>query len=225
VTHGAVTRVADLPPSLVQQRNASLRRTSATGRVLIRWNASDIWVVPVERPEMDVDEARLELARRFLHWFGPATLRELARWTGEKPRDTRLTMEALAPDLVQVAIDGADSEPRWLLERDVAPLRRAKPIHGVRLLPPSDPFLRFDRDLLVPDVDRRRRVLPEIGQSPGYAPGAILVDGAICGVWQRQASRVRLAPFERLPDTVAESVDQEARRMPIRGGITSVRWE
>jgi hypothetical protein len=224
-TGGAVTRVRELPAELVQQRNAALRQTSATGRVLIRWNASDIWVVPVERPAMDVDEARLELARRFLHWFGPATVRELGRWTGEKPRDARLTWDGLACELLEVTVEEDSPEPRWMLDRDVPSLMAAEPIQGVRLLPPSDPFLRLNRELLVPDPDRRRRVLPEIGQSPGYAPGAILVDGRVAGVWQRQAGRVRLAPFDPLSKAVAEAVEEQARSMPIRGGITSVRWD
>jgi hypothetical protein len=112
-----------------------------------------------------------------------------------------------------------------MLEADAPSLLAAESIVGVRLLPPSDPFLRLDRALLVPDPNRRRRVLPEIGQSPGYAPGAILVDGAVAGVWQRQAGRVRLAPFEPLSGSVADLVEAEARRMPIRGGITSVRWD
>ncbi len=227
VTRGEITRIAELPADLVRQRNASLRQTSATGRVLIRWNASDIWVVPYERPAIDVEEARLELARRFVHWFGPVTVRELARWTGDKPGDARMTWGELTDELVEVTVDhgeGAPTEARWLLATDAPALLAAEPIEGVRLLPPSDPFLRLDRELLVVDPERRRRVLPEIGQSPGFAPGAILVDGVVAGVWQRQGGRVGLELFEPLSDVVAGAVEDEARSMPIRGGITQVRW-
>jgi hypothetical protein len=51
-----------------------LRYAAPTGTVVIRWDGShqpDIWNVPA--PEMDPSEARLELARRYLHVFGPAT--------------------------------------------------------------------------------------------------------------------------------------------------------
>jgi hypothetical protein len=224
VTGGEVTRVRDLPPALVRQRNGSLRQTSATGRVLIRWNASDIWVVPVERPAIDVEEARFALARRFLHWFGPATVHELARWTGEKPRDARLTWNRVADELVEVAIDARDSEHRWMLATDLTALSVAEPIHGVRLLPPSDPFLRLDHEWLVPDAEIRRRVLLKIGESVGYAPGAILVEGRIAGVWQRQSGRVGLELFEPISVESRDAVEDEARLMPIRGGVTQIRW-
>jgi hypothetical protein len=210
---------------LVRRRNASLRQTSATGRIHIRWNASDIWVIPADRPSIDIEEAHLELARRFLHWFGPTTPTELARWIGVKPRDAKLTWDALTDELVEVTVDEVDSERRWLLDSDTESLLSAEPIEGVRLLPPSDPYLRFNRELLVPDADRRRRVLPQAGESPGYAPGAMLVDGQIAGVWQRQSGRVGLASFEPLSEVVAQAVEDEARRMPIRGGITTVKWQ
>lgn len=50
-----------------------LRYAAATGTVLIRWEGarqSTIWTVPP--PETDPGDARLELARRYLHIYGPA---------------------------------------------------------------------------------------------------------------------------------------------------------
>ena len=60
-----------------------LRYAATTGTVLIRWDGSrqpEIWNVPA--PEMDPHEARLELARRYLQVFGPATPAAFARWAG-----------------------------------------------------------------------------------------------------------------------------------------------
>ena len=54
----------------------ALRYAAPTGTVLIRWEGARlpvIWTVP--RPEIDPGEARLELARRYLHVFGPTTAR------------------------------------------------------------------------------------------------------------------------------------------------------
>jgi len=51
-----------------------MRYATATGTILIRWEgarAPVIWTVP--RPEVDPFDARRELARRYLHIFGPAT--------------------------------------------------------------------------------------------------------------------------------------------------------
>ena len=52
----------------------SLRYAAPTGTVLIRWDGArrpTIWTVP--SPDLDPREARLELARRYLHILGPAT--------------------------------------------------------------------------------------------------------------------------------------------------------
>src|SRR4029077_5059493 len=65
----------------------SLRYAAPTGRVLIRWDGArqpTIWTVP--RPEVDPRDARLELARRYLHIFGPATMTGFADWAGIRPR-------------------------------------------------------------------------------------------------------------------------------------------
>ena len=61
----------------------SLRYAAATGTVLIRWDAarsSTVWTVPP--PEVEPGDARLELARRYLHIYSPATPGSFGRWAG-----------------------------------------------------------------------------------------------------------------------------------------------
>ena len=61
----------------------ALRYAATTGRVLIRWDGArrpTIWTVPA--PDVDPRDARLELARRYLHVFGPATAAGFAQWAG-----------------------------------------------------------------------------------------------------------------------------------------------
>src|SRR5688572_3855191 len=51
-----------------------LRYAAPTGTVLIRWDGArppTVWTVPP--PAIDPRDARLELARRYLHVFGPTT--------------------------------------------------------------------------------------------------------------------------------------------------------
>ena len=60
-----------------------LRYAAATGTVLIRWDGArqpTVWTVPP--PEVDPRDARLELARRYLHVFGPTTPEAFAEWAG-----------------------------------------------------------------------------------------------------------------------------------------------
>ena len=82
----------------------SLRYAAPTGTVLIRWEGARlpvIWTVP--RPEIDPREARLELARRYLHVFGPTTAAAFARWAGIGSAEGRAAFDALAGELMPVA--------------------------------------------------------------------------------------------------------------------------
>ncbi len=64
----------------------SLRYAAPTGTVLIRWDGArqpTVWTVPP--PDVEPRGARLELARRYLHIFGPATPVGFAQWAGIRP--------------------------------------------------------------------------------------------------------------------------------------------
>jgi hypothetical protein len=226
-----IHRITNGKPMLVREVAAQLghpnagdplhpRVSSTTGRVHIRWDASNIWAIPVERPAMDPEDARRELARRFLHWYGPATRQRLASWTGVKPADATETWNAIEPELAEV------DAGQFMLAVDVAALEAAEPIEGVRLLPWQDPFTKFDQELLLPDERLRVRVLPRTGESRGYIPGSILVDGRIVGAWQRQQRKVTLHPFSKPIARVREAIEQEALSMPIAGPTEpTVVWD
>lgn len=87
-----------------------LRYAALTGRVRVRWEGAGVplvWTVPA--PEVDPAEARLELARRFLHTLGPSTAAGFARWAGVKPRQANITFDELAPSLIEVATPVGDA--------------------------------------------------------------------------------------------------------------------
>ena len=70
---GRAMSATDIGLALGIHPNA-LRYAAPTGRVLIRWDgARQPTVRTVAAPGIDPFEARLELARRYLHLFGPAT--------------------------------------------------------------------------------------------------------------------------------------------------------
>jgi len=224
LTQGRMTPARDLPWDL-GGRPLRIRNTAVTGRVHIRWDAANIWVIPTERPAIDVEDARRELARRFLRWHGPATAKRLSLFTGVEPGDATATWRDIEPELVPIAIEGI-AERRWLRVRDLEDLRTAEPIQGVRLLPMDDPFTKYDHELLLADDELRARSLPKVGRSPGYLPGAVLVDGAVVGGWQRQQRKVTIHPFGRLAAHLREAIEAEAVAFPIAGRTAaSVSWE
>ena len=222
LTKGRMLPVREVQALLKHAQPIQLRNSALTGRVLIRWDASHIWLIPVERPDIDVEDARRELARRFLHWLGPATKQGLARWTGVQLRDATETWTSIEGELVPVEVGG---ERRFLLEADVEALENAAPIEGVRLLPFDDPFTKLDKELLVHDPGRRAKAVPPSGHSPGYIPGAVLVDGEIVGAWQRQQRKVTIHPFWKPSTALREAIEQEALTFPIEGtSLASVTW-
>jgi hypothetical protein len=227
VTQGRILTVREVTERLGLAHQTHIREVTLTGRVHIRWNASQIWLIPVERPEIDAEDARRELARRHLRWFGPTTVARLARWTGVEARDAALTWSSIEAELEPVDIDGVEGGQRFMLEADVDALLSAEPIAGVRLLPYDDAYTKLDRELLVPDRALRARVLPLVGQSTlGHTPGAILVDGEIVGSWQRQQLKVTVHPWSTLSSAVRDAIEAEALAFPIAGSSRpSVAWD
>ncbi len=102
----------------------SLRYAAPTGTVLIRWDGARqpfIWTVPA--PAMDPHHARLELARRYLHVFAPATVLSFAEWAGIPDAEGRKTFAALDRTLTPVQTPVGDA---FILADDEATFR-AKP--------------------------------------------------------------------------------------------------
>ncbi len=229
VTRGRTMTVREVTELLGLAHPTNFRDVALTGRVHIRWNASQIWLIPVDRPEIEVEDARRELARRHLRRFGPTTAARLARWTGVESRDASLTWTSIEDELEAVDIDGLDgkAEHRFMLGADVDALLAADPIAGVRLLPYDDAYTKLDRELLVPDAALRARVLPVVGQSTlGHTPGAILVDGEIVGSWQRQQRKVTIHPWSKLSSAVRDVIEAEALAFPVAGSSKpSVAWD
>lgn len=201
----------------------SLRYAAATGTVLIRWEGArqpTVWTVPP--PEVDPLEARLELARRYLHIYGPATPEAFRRWAGVGPRHAVAVFAALRRSLAPVQTPVGDG---WILTRDEAALRAApRPGAPARLLPSGDAYLLLqgsDRELLVPDAELRRALW-----TPRVWPGGLLVEGEIAGTWRRANAVMTVAPWRQLSSAQRDAVAAEVESLPLPGigGRMILRW-
>jgi hypothetical protein len=200
------------------------RYGATTGTVLIRWDGArqpTVWTVP--RPEVDPREARLELARRYLHVFGPTTPEAFAEWAGIAVRAGTAAFESLRGSLTPVRTPVGDA---WILTRD-EPVVRAAPGSAApaRLLPSGDAYFLLqgaDRELLVPDADRRRTLW-----TPRVWPGAVLVGGEVVGTWRRAHQTVVIQPWRRLSRAARDAVEAEGASLPLPGieGQIVVRWD
>jgi len=201
-----------------------VRYAAPTGTVLIRWDGARqpvIWTVP--RPEVDPRDARLELARRYLHIFGPTTAEAFAEWAGIGPQRGVAAFDQLRRWLTPVRTPVGDS---WILTSDEPTLRSALgPPASARLLPSGDTYFLLqgrDRELLVPDPSRRRALW-----TPRVWPGGVLVDGEIVGTWRRAAGTVYVQAWRRLSRAAREAVEAEVASLPLPNlqGRVVVRWD
>ena len=200
------------------------RYAAPTGTVLIRWEgarAPKVWTVPP--PEVDPLEARRELARRYLHVFGPATPAGFARWAGIGPTDALAAFAALARSLRTVRTPIGEAS---ILSRD-EPLFRASPgpAAPARLLPSGDAYYLLqgaDRELLVPDAARRDSLW-----TSRVWPGAVLVAGEIVGTWRRAQADLAVQPWRSLSRAERDAVEAEAESLPLPGieKRIVVRWD
>jgi hypothetical protein len=202
----------------------AIRYAAPTGRFLIRWEgarAPTIWAVP--QPEVDPTEARAELARRYLHVFGPTGGERFAGWAGIGDASGVAAFDDLAGELTPVRTPIGD---RWILSSDESTYR-AKPGPPVpaRLLPSGDTYYLLwgvDRELLVPDAALRA----ELWTSRVW-PGALLVGGEIAGTWRRSNEKVSIQPWRQLTPKEIDAVEVEAASLPLPGvqGRIVTRWE
>ncbi|MGW4065239.1 winged helix DNA-binding domain-containing protein [Amycolatopsis sp. NPDC004747] len=165
------------------------------------WHPLDEWV-PGGLPPWSADEARVELARRWLRAYGPAPVSDLRWWTGWTAAQTKKALAALSP--AEVDLDGV---PGVVPADDVDPVPLPPP--WVAFLPALDPtpmgwqdrgwFLGPHRAAL---FDRSGNIGPTVWAS-----------GRVVGGWAQRASGEVV--FRLLEDTGAETramVEAEAEK-------------
>jgi hypothetical protein len=165
----------------------------------------DEWVP--EPRKLEHDEALGELAFRYFRSHGPATMRDLARWSGLTMRDVRRGLAVSHRTLIELELDGVTYH--------LAPetLSGAPPAPRVHLLPGFDEYL-------LGYQDRSAALAPE--HSTAVVPGGngmflptIVADGEVVGTWRRTVSAreilVEPMPFGPLSEPIRAGLVEAAR--------------
>jgi len=189
-----------------------IRYATLTGRVLIRWSGArqpTMWTVP--RSLASPAEALQELARRYLHFFGPTTVEAFARWGGVDGLAAIAAFDALQASLLSIRTPLGEA---FALAED-APMFKLLPktTDAARLLPSGDPYYLLwgaDREFLVPDAAHRAELW-----TTRVWPGALLLGGEIVGTWRRNKAMVIVTAWREPSHTERLAVEAEAASLPL----------
>ena len=158
-------------------------------------------------PPADRAQARAELVRRYLQYYGPSTAGHFAAWAGIAPAQAAQAWRLVEDELVEVAVDGHNA---WLLRCDLPRLIAPEAARGARLLPSHDPYVLLrDRTTLISNRALHRHLWRASGN-----PGVVLLDGQAIALWRprKQGKRLGLAIecFRDVPPSGRDQIKVEA---------------
>ena len=166
----------------------------------------DQWLPRQKR--VDAGDARVELARRFLTAFGPATYRDFTKWSGLPTSVTKPLFDSIGNALAPVTVDG---ETSFVLKRDVDELAAAKLDRLPILLPAFDTFLlaHSTKEHLV-----EKRFYKRVYRNQGWLSPVVVAGGRIVAVWfleeRARTFTIDVQPFAALDAKVRRGLADEA---------------
>ncbi|MEU8140025.1 winged helix DNA-binding domain-containing protein [Streptodolium elevatio] len=183
-----VTLSPGKPYEAVQRVGSSVLRLLAMdgrvrrGRPVGGWTSGQFRYEPADAmPELDPDDARAEVVRRWLATYGPATTDDIKWWTGWPVGDVR---RALAR--IETAEVGVAEGPAWLLADDAEGADGGAGVDEpwAALLPSLDPATMGwrHRDWYV-DPELR----PQLYDTAGNGGPTVWWNGEIVGAWAQRS--------------------------------------
>jgi hypothetical protein len=179
---------------------------------LYEYAALSDWLPDVDLGPVSPRAARTWLVRCYLAAFGPTNFDDVCWWTGLTGGRAREALEPLAPEVVEVAIEGL-GDGYLMLAADAQSLRdvTAPETPLVSFLPSLDPYI-------MGYGDRRRFLAPEhqakVFDRAGNAMPTVWAGGRVVGAWgQRVDGSVVYGLFEPVQEGVQDLLAAEASRL------------
>ena len=185
------------------------------------WLPAMAWSPPT------IDEANVDLARRFFRCYGPASPGDYAYWRGTQAARARDWFRALAGELAEVEAETPEGTRRlFAREADLPELFETPPEREawpVRMLGRFDPILLAHK---VKDWIVAPPYYSRVWRPAGHIEATVLEYGRAVGTWRYDrigAGKlgVRLFPFRgRLPGHVGKAVRRQAKAVAQFFGLT-----
>lgn len=137
------------------------------------------WAPRVHKP--DQEAALAELARRYFHGHGPATLQDFAWWSGLKMSDAKAGLALVSSRLQSFTVN---DKVYWMNPETPSPGKTASMAY---LLPGFDEYLLGYRDRSASlDPANAQKLQPG---SNGMFSSTIVIKGKVVGTWKRQLTK------------------------------------
>ncbi|MGH3438478.1 MAG: winged helix DNA-binding domain-containing protein [Sciscionella sp.] len=175
------------------------------------WWPMESWL-PDGMPELPLAAAQVELARRWLAAYGPATVQDMSWWTGWTVAQTKKALASLAP--VEVDLGGSTGV---VLPDDVEPVPAPDP--WAALLPGLDPSPMgwAHRDWFLGDH------APALFDRSGNVGPTVWWNGRIVGGWaQRGEGDIVVRVLDDVGSEAVHAIDVAAERLRDRLGDVRV---
>jgi hypothetical protein len=159
----------------------------------------------------DPDEAAPIAIVAYFGAYGPATIGAFGTWLAGGwfgKRQLRTWFGALGDRLVEVDMDG---EPAHVLLEDIDELASASPTSALRLLPGFDQYVLGPGTADGHVVPATRRAA--VSKQSGWISPVVVAGGVVCGTWELDADRVRVAWFREAGRPPGNMLEAEVARL------------
>ncbi|MEU4540932.1 winged helix DNA-binding domain-containing protein [Streptosporangium sp. NPDC023825] len=163
----------------------------------------------------DPEESAMEIVRRYLRAYGPATHQDLARWFALRPPEAREALQALGDEVARVEVEGREA---YVLAADDGHWPSGPGC--LRLLPQYEAYVLGSgpKEVVVPKDTAARVFEHGRGRYEGaVAHQIMLVDGVVSGMWERREKggkvEIRLESFVELDSGRTGELEREVERV------------
>ena len=165
-----------------------------------------------EWQSIEPEQARQELARRYLQAYGPATPDDFAFWWGYQRGRAKKLFQSIAEELEEVEVEGWQA---FALRATLPLIQSFEPAEEIHLLPLFDAYtigVPRDCEALIAQAYKRQVFNPQ-----GWAFAVILVNGSIQGIWsykiRRSQTVVKVKLFSSSTAAIRKGIEAEAERL------------